>query len=83
LLNNPEQAFFDIPISGTRCSHGGNETFPGWGQNIPKLGNRLAASLVEESFCAFIGDINGVGLHYLQRFYCKSLHLSTNLSKPA
>jgi hypothetical protein len=53
LLNNPEQAFFDIPISGTRCSHGGNETFPGWGQNIPKLGNRLAASLVEENIMRF------------------------------
>ena len=28
----------NIPISGTQPSHGGNETFPGWGQNIPKLG---------------------------------------------
>ena len=31
-----------IPISGTQPSHGGNETFPGWGQNIPKLGKYYA-----------------------------------------
>jgi len=83
LLNNPEQAFLifplverDVPTVGMKRSQVGDKTFPSWVIGLPL---RLSKNL----FCAFIGDINGVGLHYLQRFYCKFLHLSTNLSKPA
>ena len=46
---------FSIPINGARCfsineatkpiSHVGNETFPGWGQNIPIVGKYFALLL--------------------------------------